>query len=151
MDIPIDLSKVLWIATANDENKVPPYIVNRCRVIDVPAYKTQERKMIIQNYFPGQVREQLNLDFAIEVADSVAGQIARQTESLREAKQLLVDLIARELAGKTPGTVRRLTVRTWDPSVARSVKDDYPRRIGFALGETGSDEPAGRGSLGTYR
>jgi MoxR-like ATPase len=140
MDIPIDLSKVLWVATANDLNKMPPYIVNRCKVIKVPAYGLAERKIIIQQYFPAQLRQQLDVAFGIEVSDSVAAQVATATDSLREAKQLLIDLVARELLSKAPGTVKRLTLSTWDPSLARPATHERPRRIGFAAPEVASNE-----------
>ena len=140
MDIPIDLSKVLWVATANDLDKVPAYIVNRCKVIAVPPYGVAERAVIIQQYFPAQLRRQLDLAFAIEVSGSVAGRIANECGSLREAKQFLVDLVASELAKHAPGTVKKLLLGTWDPSLARTAAQERPRRIGFALPGAQSNE-----------
>lgn len=140
LDIPLDLSRVLWICTANDLARVPPYIVDRCKVISVPQYGEEERKTIIREYLPAQLRAQLNLDFVIEVADCVVAQLAKQTDSLRVAARALVDLIALELESKTPGAVKRLTVKTWDESVMPSPEGkDAPRQIGFAIPETRSD------------
>jgi hypothetical protein len=140
LDIPLDLSRVLWICTANDLHRVPSYIVDRCKVIEVPQYREEERKTIIREYLPAQLRAQLNLGFAIEVADGVVAQLAKQTDSLRVAARALVDLIALELESKTPGAVKRLIVKTWDPSVLPSPEgEDAPRQIGFAVPEPRDD------------
>jgi hypothetical protein len=110
-------------------------------VIEVPQYGEEERKTIIREYLPAQLRAQLNLGFAIEVADTIVAHIAKQTDSLRVAARALVDLITLELENKTPGAVKRLTVKTWDPSVLPSPKGkDAPRRIGFAVPETRGDD-----------
>jgi ATP-dependent Lon protease len=145
LDIPLDLSKVLWICTANDLRRVPSYIVDRCKVINVPQYGEGERKTIIREYLPAQLRAQLDLDFPIEVADYIVAQLAQQTDSLRVAARGLADLIALELESKTPGTVKRLVVKTWDSSVIPSPEgEDAPRQIGFAA-------PEPRGDTGNLR
>ena len=46
-EVPIDLSRVTWIATANDLARVPAYIADRCRIIQIPQYRERERRVII--------------------------------------------------------------------------------------------------------
>ena len=130
-EVPINLSRVLWIATANDPARVPGYILDRCRIIQVPCYREDERRVIITHYLPAELRRQLHLGFPIRVKDRVAGELAKATESLREAKGALTDLIARELSTKTPGTVRELVLGTWDASVLQPSEPRGPRPIGF--------------------
>jgi ATP-dependent Lon protease len=143
-EVPIDLSRVLWIATANNLSQVPGYIADRCKVIRVQRYQEQERRAIITSYLPAQIRKQLALVFPVVVGDEVAQALAKGTESLREAKGALTDLIARELAGKTPGTVKKLVLKTWDPSVLLPPeKSRRSRPIGFMPPER-NDQPGGR-------
>ncbi|MGD0237467.1 MAG: hypothetical protein ABSC55_23425, partial [Syntrophorhabdales bacterium] len=87
---------------------------------------------------------QLALGFPVVVGDEVARELAKGTESLREAKAALTDLIARALTERIPGTVKRLVLRTWDPSVLLPAEESQrPRPIGFLPPET-RDHPDGR-------
>ena len=143
-EVPIDLSRVMWIATANDLSRVPGYIADRCKVINVQRYSEQERGIIITKYLPAQIRRQLALGFPVVVEDEVAQELAKGTESLREAKAALTDLIARALTERIPGTVKRLFLKTWDPSVLLPAEESHrPRPIGFLPPET-RDHPDGR-------
>jgi DNA polymerase III delta prime subunit len=130
-EVPINLSRVLWIATANDPVRVPGYILDRCKIIQVPRYREDERRVIITRFLPAELRKQLCLGFPIVVEDTVGRELAKATESLREAKGALTDLIARELSAKTPGTVQELVLGTWDASVLQRPEPKGPRPIGF--------------------
>lgn len=136
IEVPIDLSRVIWIATANDLSRVPTYIADRCRIIQVQQYREQERRVIIERYLPAQIRKELRLGFPVVVGETVARELARATESLREAKGALTELIAHELADKTPGSVERLSLKIWDPSVLCPPEQSLRRPIGFAAAES---------------
>jgi hypothetical protein len=110
---------------------VPGYILDRCKIIQVPRYREDERRVIITRFLPAELRKQLRLGFPIVVEDTVGRELAKATESLREAKAALTDLIARELSAKTPGTVRELVLGTWDASVLQHPEPKSPRPIGF--------------------
>ena len=139
VEVPIDLSRVTWIATANDLARVPAYIADRCRIIRVRQYREDERRVIIQKYLPAQIKKELRLGFPITVGEAVMRELAKGTESLREAKGALMELIARELTDKKPGTVRRLSLKTWDASVVCPLESSVRRPIGF-LAEPGGEK-----------
>jgi ATP-dependent Lon protease len=52
-DEPLDLSQVIWIATANDASAIPEPLLNRIEVISIPSYdRTQRRDAVINFMLP---------------------------------------------------------------------------------------------------
>ncbi len=50
MDIPFSLDKALFILTANDISVIPTTIRDRCRIIAVESYNTEEKFQICKNF-----------------------------------------------------------------------------------------------------
>ena len=62
LDLPFDLSKVLFIATANVIASVPPALRDRMEVIDLPGYITEEKLQIARRHLVPQQLEAHGLD-----------------------------------------------------------------------------------------
>lgn len=57
LDVPIDLSKVLFICTANTVDQIPSALKDRMELIEVSGYVAEEKLSIAQSYLIPQCRK----------------------------------------------------------------------------------------------
>ena len=70
MEIPYDLSKVVFVATANVGDTIPPPLRDRMEIIEIPGYTRAEKLSIARRHLlPKQLREHGITAEQIEVAD----------------------------------------------------------------------------------
>ena len=55
LDVPVDLSKVLFICTANTTDTIPEPLRDRMEIIDISGYVAEEKLQIAQKYLIPQV------------------------------------------------------------------------------------------------
>lgn len=72
VEVPVDLSKVTFIATANYMEKIPKPLLDRLDIIDFRFYTLEERRHILQEYmFPKAKKEFLLDKFNIDIQESM--------------------------------------------------------------------------------
>jgi ATP-dependent Lon protease len=112
LDLPFDLSSVLFIATANVMDTVPPALRDRLEVIDIPGYTEDDKLQIARRYLvPRQLTENGLAADHVRISDAALRRIIR--EYTREAG---VRNLEREIA-----TVARKTARAIVMGEAKSV------------------------------
>jgi len=76
LDTPFDLSRVLFIATANVTDTIPPPLLDRMELLELPGY-THEEKMAIarEHLLPKQLREHGMTPEICNISEEVVGKI----------------------------------------------------------------------------
>jgi ATP-dependent Lon protease len=84
IECPFDLSKVLFIATANTLSTIPPALLDRMEVIELPGYTENEKLVIAEQYLVPRQLEAHGLDAKhVSIATPALQQVI--TEYTREA------------------------------------------------------------------
>jgi len=57
MDVPVDLSRVLFVCTANNLDTIPAPLLDRMEVLEVSGYVSEEKAQIAERYLGPQAKE----------------------------------------------------------------------------------------------
>jgi len=76
LEVPFDLSRVLWIATANMLDPIPPALRDRLEIIELPGYTQREKKHIARSFLlPKQIGEHGLTEHHITLSDGALDEI----------------------------------------------------------------------------
>jgi ATP-dependent Lon protease len=104
VEIPFDLSKVLFVATANRTDTIPPPLLDRMEVIELPGYTSREKLHIARQFLLPRQLEAHGLEReGIEVPDEALLRVIE--EYTREAG---VRNLEREIAALVRKSARRI-------------------------------------------
>ncbi|KAH6889507.1 ATP-dependent protease La [Coprinopsis sp. MPI-PUGE-AT-0042] len=84
LDLPVDLSRVLFVCTANTLDTIPPPLLDRMEVLEVSGYVSEEKSQIAQKYLGPQAKEACGLkdadvDITPEAVDQLIKWYARES------------------------------------------------------------------------
>lgn len=142
LNLPFDLSQVLFVATANSLNTIPTPLLDRMEVINVPGY-TQEEKVMIGylHLLPKQLSEHgLNrniLTMSKEAIATIIGEYTREAgvRSLERKIGALCRAVAVQVAESTPEGGENKTQQEMEET------GDQTRQSDDANKEVKADEP----------
>jgi ATP-dependent Lon protease len=78
IDYPFDLSKVLFIATANNSTNISTAVMDRLEPIMMPSYTDDEKIKIGRDYvFPSEIKKAGLSDAALKIDDALWPKIVR--------------------------------------------------------------------------
>ena len=123
VEVPFDLSKVLFVATANRTDTIPPPLLDRMEVIELPGYTSREKLGIGRKFLvPRQLEEHGLGSYNLEVPDASIQRVIE--EYTREAG---VRNLERELASLIRKSARRI-------AEGESVEEVTPEDVETYLG-----------------
>jgi ATP-dependent Lon protease len=153
LEVPYDLSKVLFITTANTVEPIPPALLDRLEVIEFPGYIEEEKVIIARKFLVTRKLEQTGLILeGIQFADSAVRTIIREytweagVRNLeREIGKICRKIARRKVEGKkVPKRITKtLAMRLLGPSQIIPHEAESEDQIGAVMGlawtENGGD------------
>ncbi|HEY2858348.1 MAG TPA: endopeptidase La, partial [Terracidiphilus sp.] len=114
LDVPFDLSKVLFICTANMLDTVPPPLLDRMELIPLQGYSEEEKVHIANRYLiPRQIKENGITTEQIEFPEGSVRHIIRhytREAGVRKLEQVIGTICRKEARRVVEGKKERLTV-----------------------------------------
>ncbi|HID11879.1 MAG TPA: endopeptidase La, partial [Candidatus Latescibacteria bacterium] len=138
LDVPFDLSRVMFITTANVLYTIPPALLDRMEVLELPGYTEPEKMEIAKRFLiPRQLKEHGLEDGQLRIEDGALRKIIRNYT--REAG---VRNLEREIAAVCRKAARRI-VRGEGDSIVVGEEDlhDYlgPIKFRYEVAEEGDE------------
>lgn len=103
LELPYDLSKVLFITTANDLSSIPEPLRDRMEIIEISGYTLEEKREIAKRYLvPKKLKsnglDENNITFTDRAIDAIADGYTREAGVRNLERQ--IDAVCRKLAVK---------------------------------------------------
>jgi ATP-dependent Lon protease len=114
LDQPFDLSKVLFICTANQLDPIPPPLLDRMEIIDLQGYTEEEKVHIAFRYLiPRQIKENgidaENIEFPQDIVGYIVRHYTREA-GVRRLEQLIGTVCRKQARRIAEGKTEKLVV-----------------------------------------
>ncbi len=144
LNLPFDLSRVLFIATANQSDPIPAPLLDRMEIITLPGYSEEEKRSIARRYLIDRQRENHGLKnekliFTEEALDSIIDNYTRES-GVRNLEKMIGKIMRKyarsKVAGETlPSAVpHRALADLLGPTLHRKELGAHFSRVGIVTG-----------------
>jgi ATP-dependent Lon protease len=140
LEVPFDLSKVLFIATANLLDTIPPPLRDRMEVVQLPGYTQQEKAEIGRRFLiPKQMENHGLKDKNIEIADEAMTELVQaytKEAGVRNLEREIANIMRKVARQVAEGRKRKVTVD-------KKRLDEYLGPPRFEYGELEAEDQTG--------
>ncbi len=144
LNLPFDLSRVLFIATANQSDPIPAPLLDRMEIITLPGYSEEEKRSIACRYLIDRQRENHGLKneklvFTEEALDSIIDNYTRES-GVRNLEKMIGKVMRKyarsKVAGETlPNAVtHRALAELLGPTLHRKELSAHSSQVGIVTG-----------------
>lgn len=114
IDLPFDLSDVLFITTANDPSRIPGPLKDRMDVIELPSYTHEEKFQIAKRHLiPKQMKKHGLSAKTVKLADEALRQLIdgyTREAGVRNLERIIASLFRKAAKKLVAGEVKKVTV-----------------------------------------
>lgn len=114
IELPVDLSKVLFITTANDKHRIPDALRDRMEIIDLPSYTYEEKFSIAKKHLiPKQRNEHGLTKDNIKISDTALRAVIdgyTREAGVRILERKIASLMRKESVRLAEGNTERLDI-----------------------------------------
>jgi ATP-dependent Lon protease len=124
LELEYDLSKVLFIATANSLSTIQPALLDRMEIIHISGYSTEEKVEIARRHLIPEQRK----EHGLKATDIKLGKKAIQKVIEEYTRESGVRSLNRQIAGLMRSVAKKVAMEeTYEPSIK---PDDLPDMLG---------------------
>lgn len=120
VEVPFDLSRVLWVITANVMHNIPRPLLDRIEIIQLPGYTEEEKVQIAKRYLiTKQIRDHGLSDKQIVFAEGILQKIISDytreagVRSLERNAATLCRKVARQIVQSKRTSVKKLRLKIY--------------------------------------
>jgi ATP-dependent Lon protease len=114
IELPIDLSEVLFVTTANSLDTIPRALLDRMEIIEVSGYTYEEKFHIAKSHFMPKIFKEYNIDKkVIKLQDDAIREVIdgyTRESGVRGLERILGKLIRKAIADVTKGGKASITI-----------------------------------------
>jgi ATP-dependent Lon protease len=133
LDLPFDLSKVFFIATANQLGPIPTPLRDRMEIINIAGYSDQEKLHIAKQYLiPRQIKENGLEEGQLEITDDTINLLtARYTREagVRQLERTVGNLARKVALRVAQGNAEKVTITPEDVREYLGAPRFYPEKV----------------------
>ncbi len=101
LEIPFDLSNVMFITTANSIDSIPPALLDRLEIIEVSSYTMEEKLQISKKHLlPKQIKEHGLTGKAVRISDKIFNDIIEhytRESGVRQLERIIAKIVRKSI------------------------------------------------------